>query len=164
MERLNSKVSIRSMRRIIFRCSLKISKTSCDDLHIKTVKLLSKNPPFFRFPEGMTACVQFCSSSVSCMWLMFKKQLLNVSEYMLQMKRKFIPGSANISSHLPLPTYLCRYLLYPELSFLIGKTSQQDCDLQVAFSLSVQHRILQNSQHKITVLPRSEMCTRSVHM
>ena len=40
------------------------------------------------------------------------------------MKRKFIPGSANMGSHLPLPSYLCRYLLYPGLSFLIGKTSQ----------------------------------------
>ena len=43
MEGLSSKVSIRSMRRIIFRYSLKISKTACDDLCIKPVKLLSKN-------------------------------------------------------------------------------------------------------------------------
>lgn len=47
-----------------------------------------------------------------------------MSDYMLQMKRKFIPGLANMDSHLP-PSYLCRHLLDPgPASFFICETSE----------------------------------------
>lgn len=43
--------------------------------------------------------------------------------------------SDSVDSHLPVPSYLGKYLIYPGLSSLTCKTSQLDSDLQVAFYL-----------------------------
>lgn len=120
-ERFSSKI-IRAVRRVTFGYSSEIPyEASYDDLHIKTVKISETH----HFLDSLRGCLLFSFVIFRCLArLTFNKYLLNVSKYLLLIRRESVepnvrPGGFSFASFQP-----CR--------FLICKTSQVDDHLEVA--------------------------------
>lgn len=86
-ERFSSKL-IRAIRRVTFQYSFEILyEASYDDLHIKTVKISETH----HFLDSSRGCLLFSFVIFRCLArLTFNKYLLNVSKYLLLIRRESV--------------------------------------------------------------------------
>lgn len=101
-ERFSSKL-IRAIRRVTFRYSFEILyEASYDDLHIKTVKISETH----HFLDSSRGCLLFSFVTFRCLArLTFNKYLLNVSKYLLLIRRVLNRMLDQVDSPLPVSSH-----------------------------------------------------------